>query len=102
MSLKKIFPILSVTKYQYSINAPTHHMMKSSRGIKSCCLGVQKSYPTFNYIIKLFWNQHPLLRKFHESREDGEASAEREQHPFLSGLWPAAVQDLPQNKQNRG
>jgi len=41
-------------------------------------------------------------RKFHERREGGEAGTEREEHPFLAGLWPAAVQDLPQDKQNGG
>lgn len=41
-------------------------------------------------------------RKFHERREGGEAGTEREEHPFLAGLRPAAVQDLPQNKQNGG
>ena len=41
-------------------------------------------------------------RKFHERREGGEAGAEREEHSFLTGLWLAAVQDLPQNKQNGG
>ena len=39
-------------------------------------------------------------RKFHERREGGEAGTEREEHPFLAGLWPAAIQDLPQDKQN--
>jgi len=34
-------------------------------------------------------------RKFHKRREGGEAGTEREEHPFLAGLWPAAVQDLP-------
>ena len=41
-------------------------------------------------------------RKFNERREGGEAGAEREEHPFLAGLRPAAVQDLPQDKQNGG
>jgi hypothetical protein len=39
-------------------------------------------------------------RKFNERREGGKAGAEREEHPFLAGLWPAAIQDLPQDKQN--
>ena len=41
-------------------------------------------------------------RKFHERREGGEAGTECEEHPFLAGLRPAAVQDLPQDKQNGG
>ena len=41
-------------------------------------------------------------RKFHESRKGGEAGTEREEQPFLAGLRPAAVQDLPQDKQNGG
>ena len=41
-------------------------------------------------------------RKFHERRESGEAGTECEEHAFLAELRPAAVQDLPQNKQNGG
>ena len=41
-------------------------------------------------------------RKFHERREGGEAGTKRKEHPFLAGLWPAAVKDLPQDKQNGG
>src|ERR1035441_4824828 len=32
-------------------------------------------------------------RKLNERREGGKAGAEREEHPFLAGLWPAAIQD---------
>ena len=41
-------------------------------------------------------------RKFHKRREGGETGTECEEHPFLARLWPAAVQDLPQDKQNGG